>query len=226
MKILLIEDDDRISRPLAKDLRHQHHAIDIAKDGQEGWNFATAADYDLILLDIMLPHIDGITLCQRLRANGCKSLILMLTARDTTSDKIIGLDAGADDYLVKPFALEELAAHIRALARRPTELKPAIIHYGLLQLDLNASLIFYNDKPLMLTPKEYGILECLLRQPSQTFTRTDLLNKIWDFDQTAGEETIKTHINNLRRKLKVIGADHDLIETVYGVGYRLAQRSK
>lgn len=226
MKILLIEDDERISRPLAKDLRQQYHTIDIAEDGQEGWNFATIADYDLILLDIMLPHIDGITLCQRLRANGCKSLILMLTARDTTSDKIIGLDAGADDYLVKPFTLEELAAHIRALARRTAELKPAIIHYGLLQLDLSTNLVFYNDQPLTLTPKEYGILECLLRQPTRTFTRTDLLNKIWDFDQTAGEETIKTHVNNLRRKLKVVGADHDLIETVYGMGYRLTQRSK
>jgi two-component system, OmpR family, response regulator QseB len=226
MKILLIEDDDRIARPLAKDLRHQHHTIDVAKDGQEGWNFATATEYDLILLDIMLPHIDGITLCQRLRTNGCKSLILMLTARDTTSDKIIGLDAGADDYLVKPFALEELAAHIRALARRTAELKPAIIHHGLLQLNLNTSLVLYHDQPLTLTPKEYGILECLLRQPTQTFTRTDLLNKIWDFDQTAGEETIKTHINNLRRKLKAVGADHDLIETVYGMGYRLAQGSK
>jgi two-component system, OmpR family, response regulator QseB len=226
MKILLIEDDDRIARPLAKDLRHQYHTIDVARDGQEGLNFATATDYDLILLDIMLPHIDGITLCQRLRANGCQSLILMLTARDTTSDKIIGLDAGADDYLVKPFALEELAAHIRALARRTAELKPAIIHHGLLQLDLNASLVSYHDQPLTLTPKEYGILACLLRQPTQTFTRTDLLNKIWDFDQTASEETIKTHINNLRRKLKAVGAEHDLIETVYGMGYRLTQGSK
>ncbi len=226
MKILIIEDDDRISRPLAKDLRHQYHAIDVAKDGQEGWNFATTADYDLILLDIMLPHIDGITLCQRLRAHGCKSLILMLTARDTTSDKILGLDAGADDYLIKPFALEELAAHIRALARRTTELKPVTINHGLLRLDVNASRIFYNSKPLTLTPKEYGILECLLRQPTQTFTRTDLLDKIWNFDQTAGEETIKTHINNLRRKLKASGAEDDLIETVYGMGYRLAQGSK
>jgi two-component system, OmpR family, response regulator QseB len=222
MRILLIEDDNRIARPLAKDLRHQHHTIDIAKDGQEGWDFVNANNYDLILLDIMLPHIDGITLCQRLRINGCKSLILMLTARDTISDKIIGLDAGADDYLVKPFALEELAAHIRALARRKNEPQPVIISYGLLRLDPCACQTFYNDWPLQLTPKEYGILECLLRHPTQTFTRTALLDKIWDFDQSAGEETIKTHINNLRRKLKVAGANPDLIENVYGMGYRLA----
>jgi two-component system, OmpR family, response regulator QseB len=222
MKILLIEDDDRIARPLAKDLRHQNHVIDIAVDGQEGWNFANAINYDLILLDIMLPYIDGITLCQKLRDNGCKSLILMLTARDTTSDKIIGLDAGADDYLVKPFALEELAAHIRALSRRSNELKAVVISYGLLQLDPSTSLILYDGQPLPLTPKEYGILECLLRHPAQTFTRAILLDKIWDFNQATGEETIKTHINNLRRKLKIVGANPDLIETVYGMGYRLA----
>jgi two-component system, OmpR family, response regulator QseB len=222
MKILLIEDDDRIARPLVKDLRHQNHVIDVAKDGQEGWNFANATNYDLILLDIMLPYIDGITLCQKLRGNGCKSLILMLTARDTISDKIIGLDAGADDYLVKPFALEELAAHIRALARRTNELKPVMLSYGLLQLDPMASMVSYANQPLPLTPKEYGIVECLLRHPAQTFTRTALLDKIWDFDQAAGEETIKTHINNLRRKLKAVGANPELIETVYGVGYRLA----
>ncbi len=222
MKILLIEDDDRIARPLAKDLRHQNHVIDIAKDGQEGWDFANATSYDLILLDIMLPSIDGISLCRKLRANNCKALILMLTARDTVSDKIIGLDAGADDYLVKPFALEELAAHIRALARRSKELRPVIFSYGLLRLDPSASLASYNDQPLSLTPKEYGILECFLRHPAQIFTRAILLDKIWDFDQATGEETIKTHINNLRRKLKAAGANPELIETVYGMGYRLA----
>jgi two-component system, OmpR family, response regulator QseB len=222
MKILLIEDDDRISRPLVKDLRHQHHTIDIAPDGQAGWDFANATNYDLILLDIMLPHIDGITLCRQLRDNGCQALILMLTARDTISDKIIGLDAGADDYLVKPFALEELAAHIRALARRSNVPQPVILNFGLLRLDPIASLTSYGGQPIPLTPKEYGILECLLRHPAQIFTRAALLDKIWDFDQAAGEETIKTHINNLRRKLKTAGANPALIETVYGMGYRLA----
>jgi two-component system, OmpR family, response regulator QseB len=222
MKILLVEDDDRIARPLVKDLRHQNHTIDIARDGQEGWSFASSASYDLILLDIMLPKIDGITLCRQLRTDGCTAMILMLTARDTISDKIVGLDAGADDYLVKPFALEELAAHIRALARRSSELKPLVLAYGLLSLDPAANMIFYSGQPLTFTPKEYGILECLLRHPTQTFTRSALLDKIWDFDRAAGEETIKTHINNLRRKLKAVGADPEIIETVYGMGYRLA----
>ena len=120
MRILLIEDDDRIAKPLSEDLRHQQHVIDLAWDGEEGWNYVQARDYDLILLDLMLPRLDGISLCKRLRGTGYGGYVLMLTAKDTTTDKVIGLDAGADDYLVKPFELEELAARIRALHRRPT----------------------------------------------------------------------------------------------------------
>ena len=129
MRILLVEDDNRIAKPLAEDLRHQHHVVDWAKDGIEGWEAAQIVAYDLILLDLMLPKLDGINLCKRLRAAKSQTLILMLTARDTTSDKIIGLDAGADDYLVKPFELDELAARIRALSRRSAEVKPpTLIH--------------------------------------------------------------------------------------------------
>ena len=127
MRILLVEDDDRIARPLAEDLSHQNHIVDLAHDGLEGWAYTQAIDYELILLDLMLPKLDGITLCKQLRTAGSKALILMLTARDTTSDKVMGLDAGADDYLVKPFELEELAARIRALSRRSPETKPLIL---------------------------------------------------------------------------------------------------
>ena len=135
MRILLVEDDDRIARPLAEDLSHQNHIVDLAHDGLEGWQYAQAIDYELILLDLMLPKLDGVTLCKQLRTSGSKALILMLTSRDTTSDKVVGLDAGADDYLVKPFELEELAARIRALARRSPETKPLILTHGALQLD-------------------------------------------------------------------------------------------
>jgi two-component system, OmpR family, response regulator QseB len=221
MKILLVEDDDRIARPLARDLRHQNHVVDIAKDGVEGWDFAEAASYDLILLDIMLPRMDGITLCKRLRDNASNALILMLTARDTTTDKVVGLDAGADDYLVKPFALEELAARIRALCRRGADSKPLVLSYGQLQFDPSTRIVTYAEQPLSLTPKEYMILECLLTHPTQVLTRSALLDKGWEFDQLAGEATIKTHVTNLRRKLKAAGSPEDLIETVYGIGYRL-----
>ena len=127
MRILIVEDDDRIAKPLAEDLRHQHHVVEIAIDGLEGWEYTQAIDYDLILLDLMLPKLDGISLCQQLRQARYNALILMLTAKDTTNDKIIGLDAGADDYLVKPFDIKELAARIRALCRRSAELNPLFL---------------------------------------------------------------------------------------------------
>ncbi|MBD2093373.1 response regulator transcription factor [Microcoleus sp. FACHB-1515] len=221
MRILLVEDDDRIARPLAEDLRHQHHVVEVVGDGMMGWDYAQADFYDLILLDLMLPRLDGIMLCQRLRAAGCRSLILMLTARDTTSDKIIGLDAGADDYLVKPFELEELAAHIRALSRRSGDVQQLILKYGALQLDPSTHTVSYAEQPLVVTPKEFMLLECFLRNPSQVFTRSMLLDKLWELDRISGEETIKTHITNLRRKLKLVGASDQMIQTVYGVGYRL-----
>lgn len=221
MKILLIEDDDRISRPLAEELSHQHHVVDTAFDGVEGWDYATSVEYDLILLDLMLPKLDGITLCQRLRSAKYKGLILMLTARDTTTDKVIGLDAGADDYLVKPFELEELAARIRALSRRSGEIKASVLSYGDLQLDPSTSDVTYKGSLLSLTPKEYMILELFLRNPNQVFSRSALLDKLWQVDGTSGEETIKTHITNLRKKLRDAGRQENLIETVYGIGYRL-----
>jgi two-component system, OmpR family, response regulator QseB len=221
MRILLVEDDDRIATPLLEDLRQQKHTVDYAKDGMAGWDCAQAIDYDLILLDLMLPKLDGLGLCKRLRSNGCTACILMLTARDTTADKVAGLDAGADDYLVKPFDLEELAARIRALSRRTPELKPMVLSHGALQLDPSRQTIWYSGQMVALTPKEFMILEQLLRHPSQVFTRAMLKGKLWEFDQISGEETIKTHVTNLRRKLKLSGSQDNYIETVYGVGYRL-----
>ncbi|MEO0770069.1 MAG: response regulator transcription factor [Cyanobacteria bacterium J06649_4] len=221
MRILIVEDDDRIAKPLAEDLRHQRHITEIANDGEAGWHYAQAADYDLILLDLMLPKLDGIALCKKLRAHQYCGFILMLTAKDTLSDKVLGLDAGADDYLVKPFELAELAARIRAIARRPSQLYPAQLAYGNLSLDPAQNKACYGQKPLCLTPKEYLLLEHLLRHPQQVFTRTMLLDKLWELDCSAGEGTVRVHIGNLRTKLKTIGGHPKLIETVYGVGYRL-----
>lgn len=221
MRILIVEDDNRISSPLAKDLRHQHHTIDSASDGIEAWDYSQATDYDLILLDLMLPRLDGISLCKKLRAAGCQSHILMLTIKDTISDKVIGLDAGADDYLVKPFDLEELSARIRALQRRSRELAPSVLQHDKLQLDLVSQQATYAHHDLALTPKEYVILEHFLRYPTQLISRSALLNKLWEFDQDSGEGTIKTHLTNLRSKLKAAGSPKNFIETVYGMGYRL-----
>lgn len=223
MKILLIEDDERIAQPLAEDLKHQHHVVDIARDGIEGWKYTQSAEYDLILLDLMLPKLDGISLCKRLRTAKYNALILMLTARDTTTDKVIGLDAGADDYLVKPFELEELAARIRALSRRSPETRSPILEHGPLQLDSATCQVTYAGNTLSLTPKEYMILECFLKNSTQVLTRSALIDRLWDFDNSSQEETIKTHLTNLRRKLKLAGSSKDFIQTVYGIGYRLNQ---
>lgn len=221
MRILIVEDDDRIAQPLAEDLKHQNHVVDIARDGLEGWEYAQAANYDLILLDLMLPKLDGIALCKRLRGIKCNAYILMLTARDTTADKVIGLDAGADDYLVKPFELEELEARMRALSRRSQEIRQATLAHCDLQLDPSSCNVTYAGKAISLTPKEYMILECFLRNPAQVLTRAVILNKLWEFDKLSGEETVKTHLTNLRKKLKAAGSPDNFIETVYGVGYRL-----
>jgi DNA-binding response OmpR family regulator len=221
MRILLVEDDDRIAQPLAEDLRHQYHVVDIAEDGLKGWECTQSVSYDLILLDLMLPRLDGLSLCKRLRSAGCMAPILMLTARDTTTDKVIGLDAGADDYLIKPFELEELAARVRALSRRSLETRQPVLICGDLQLDPSTCNVSYGGKALSLTPKEYMILELFLRNPTLVFSRSSLLDKLWEFGKLPAEETIKTHITSLRRKLKEAGSSEELIETVYGLGYRL-----
>jgi len=219
MRILLVEDDEYIAKPVAKDIRHQGHVVDVASDGISALEYAQAVEYDLILLDLMLPRLDGISLCKRLREEGCKTHILMLTAKDTIADKVLGLDTGADDYLVKPFDLEELSARIRALSRRVVDIQQTVIVQGLLTLNLHSHTITYDDHLLALTPKEYVILECFLRNPTQVFTKANLLDKLWDLDKLSGEETVRTHITNIRRKLKAIGGSEDLIQTIYGVGY-------
>lgn len=224
MRILIVEDDDRIAKPLAEFLRRQHHIVDITTDGLEAWEWSQSTLYELILLDLMLPKLDGITLCQRLRTASSNVLILMLTARDTTGDKIIGLDAGADDYLIKPFDLKELAARIRALARRTPEIRPQILTHGDLQLDPATQQVTYAGNIILLTPKEYMILEYFLRNPNQVITRSIIIDQLWEFDKSTGEGSIKTHITNLRNKLRACGSSEELIENIYGIGYRLGHK--
>lgn len=222
MKILLVEDDPRIASPLAEDLRYQGHVVDLAIDGFLGLEYAHATEYDLILLDWMLPKLNGIAFCKQLRSEGNSVQILMLTARDTTSDKVIGLDAGADDYLVKPFELDELAARIRALSRRGNDVKPTVLQHGQLEVQMEQHRVTHAGQPVLLTPKEYMILSCFLQRPDHVFSKTALLDRLWEFDQSVGENTIKTHITNIRQKLRSAGSPEEIIETVYGVGYRLS----
>lgn len=223
MRILIVEDDIRISEPTADDLRRQGHVVDLAADGDAGLTFARTGVYDVILLDIMLPSIDGIEVARLLRAERSTALILMLTARDSLGDKVTSLDVGADDYVVKPVALEELSARIRALGRRGFESRATVLEHGTLRLEPGARRAFVVETPLALTPAEYAMLENFLRYPRQTFSKTSLLDKISGFDRAAGEESIKTHVTNLRRKIREAGGATDVISTVYGYGYRLGE---
>jgi two-component system OmpR family response regulator len=223
MKVLLVEDDERIADALAEALSDQHYAVDVAYDGEEGWDYLEAYEYSLILLDWMLPKLDGIRLCQRLRQQGLQTPVLLLTAKDTSSDKVIGLDAGADDYVVKPFDLQELMARIRALLRRGGPTRLPILEWGKLRLDPGTTDVAYGHTPLRLTPKEYQLLELLLRQAPRTLNRRVILEALWASEDLPGEETVKVHLRSLRQKLAAVGAV-DLIETVYGLGYRLKPR--
>lgn len=220
MKLLLVDDDNVLVEQLASDLVSQSYVVDIATDGCLGWEYATAAPYDLIVLDIDLPGLNGVLLCQRLRQRGYAGPILLLTGRSSSTDKVRGLNAGADDYLVKPYTLAELTARIRALLRRPPTVNVLSLRWGTLQLDPNAVQVTVANQPVTLSPKEYGLLELFLRYPDRMFSNTVLLERLWSADETPGEETIRTHIKRLRRKLKRAGSD-DVIENVYGMGYRL-----
>lgn len=221
MKILLIEDDRRISGAIAEALRDRRYVVEIANDGELGLSFAETDSFDLIILDLMLPKLDGISLCRQLRKAGNKTPILMLTARDTSSDKVLGLDVGADDYVVKPFDLPELLARIRALFRRETLKFLPILEWEKLTLNPNECQVMYKDNPLTLTRKEYTLLELFLRNGSRVLSRSVILERVWAFEDMPGEETIKVHLRSLRQKLKAAGAPANFIETVYGLGYRL-----
>lgn len=223
MKILLVEDDIPISEAIVEDLNDQNYIVEVAHDGAMGWDLVEMFDYDLILLDVMLPKLDGFTLCQRLRHRGNNTPILMLTARDTIEDRVLGLDAGADDYLVKPFNLQELSARIRALLRRGTLPLPAILEWDGVRLDPSTCEVFCGDQLVPLSPKEYQLLAFFLRHPHRVFSRSQLLEHLWSFDDIPGEGTIKVHIGSIRQKLMAAGVKGNFIETVYGLGYRLKE---
>ena len=221
MRILLVEDDQRIAIALMETLRDRQYQVDLGVDGEAAWEFLQAFSYELILLDITLPKLNGIQLCQRLRKAGIQTPVLMLTARDSSSDKVLGLDAGADGYVVKPFDLAELTARIRALLRRGTAVLPTVLEWGDLRLNPSSYEVSYGENLLNLTPKEYQLLELFIRKNKMVLSRSLILDHLWSFEDPPGEETVKVHIKDLRKKLRIAGAPPDFIETVYGVGYRL-----
>ncbi|MBF2048645.1 MAG: response regulator [Elainella sp. C42_A2020_010] len=226
MKILLIEDDSLIAEPLVKALSEHHYVVDVVTDGETGWTLLESFAYDLVLLDVVLPKLDGISLCRKLRSQGNQTPILLLTAQNASTNKVTGLDAGADDYVAKPFNLPELLARIRALLRRGGAALPPLLEWCNLRLDPSLCEVTCNGELVRLTPKEYGLLELFLRNPHRIFSTGALIDHIWSFEETPSEDTIRSHIKGLRQKLKTAGVLNDPIETVYGIGYRLRPEAK
>jgi DNA-binding response OmpR family regulator len=221
MKILLVEDDEHTAKLISDALTAHHYLVNTARDGHTGLELTKTYSYDLILLDVIVPGLDGIRLCRQLREQGAQMPILMLTAKDSSGDRIKGLEAGADDYVVKPFNIPELVARVRALLRRRQGVLQTIIRWERLQLDLDMSEVTYNQTPVHLTPKEYGLLELFLCNPRRIFNRSALLDRIWKVDEYPGERAVTTQIKGLRQKLKMAGMSADWLETIYGLGYRL-----
>jgi DNA-binding response OmpR family regulator len=225
MRILLVEDDVYLAETLAEALTDQLYVVDVVHDGEAGWHQVKALNYDLLLLDVMLPQLDGISLCHRLRSHSYNFPILMLTGCNNIEDEINGLDVGADDYVVKPFNLQKLFARIRALLRRGYLTSPPILEWGKLRLNPSTYEVSYEQTAIHLTPKEYAILELLLRNGRRVLSRRVMIEHIWTLESPPEEHAVKVHIRSLRQKLKAAGARENLIETVHSIGYRLNQHN-
>jgi DNA-binding response OmpR family regulator len=220
MRVLLIEDDRKAARLLSKGLQEEGFVVDVAATGEGGEEQAALNEYDLVILDWLLPGRDGLTVCRALRASGNSTPIIMLTARDSVADRVSGLGTGADDYLTKPFAFDELLARIRALLRRSRSAQPAVLRVVDLTLDPVTRRVARGSFAISLTPKEYAILEALMRSVGQVVTRTRLAERVWDEASEVLDNLVDVHVSHLRKKI-----DREtsvlLIHTIRGVGYRL-----
>lgn len=220
MRILVVEDEARLAGLLKQGLSEEGHAVDLSGDGEEALEWVGIGDYGAIVLDVMLPGIDGLEVCRRLRQQRVKTPILLLTARDSVSDRVRGLDAGADDYLIKPFAFAELSARLRALSRRPPETHDPVLIAGGVRLDPAARRVWRGETEIPLPNKEFRILEYLMRHPNRVLTRAMIAEHIWNYDFLNVTNVIDVHIRQLRLRLDDPYPD-GMIETVRGVGYRL-----
>jgi heavy metal response regulator len=223
MRVLVVEDERKIADFIRKGLCEDGYAVDVAYDGDEALDWVAVAEFDMIVLDVMLPVRDGMEVCRLLRQRGVHIPILMLTARDTVEDRVQGLDSGADDYLVKPFAFAELLARLRALSRRERSVLGTCLQVGDLVLDSATREVSRQGMPMPLTSKEYALLEYLVRHPNQVLTRTMIAEHVWNYDFDNATNVIDVHIRNLRRKIDD-PFPTKLIHTVRGAGYRISDR--
>jgi len=220
MRILVVDDDRRLSGIVKRGLLEETYAVDVAYDGEEGQYLAEVNSYDLVILDIMMPKKDGVEVCRTLRAKNINTPILMLTAKDSVEDRVKGLDAGADDYLVKPFAFSELLARVRALLRRESTTRSPEIRVGDLVLNTLTREVWQGELAIELTTKEYVILEYFMRHPNIVVTRIMLEEHAWDYDFDSLSNLVDVYIRRLRRKIDADG-EKSMIQTVRGAGYRL-----
>ena len=221
MRLLLVEDDEGIIRFLEKGLREAKYAVDVARDGDDALYKASLNEYDIIILDIMIPGRDGLEVCRELRDRGSKVPVIMLTARADVRDRVLGLDVGADDYLTKPFQVSELLARLRALMRRGPALKSTVIEIGDLRIDTSAQIVKRYGQPLGLTAREYALIEYLARNAGRVVSRSELIEHVWDERYDSYSNVIDVHINHLRQKIDR-GSDQPLIHTRRGAGYMLS----
>ncbi|MBD2438889.1 response regulator [Nostoc sp. FACHB-110] len=227
MKILLVEDDLPTATVLSEVLTAEYYTVELARDGQDGLALASLSSFDLILLDLLIPKLNGIELCRQLRAQGIQKPILLLTAKHQSADVVKGLDAGADDYVTKPYDIPELLARIRALLRRgQTKLTPSLLSWEHLCVDTISAEVTYQGQVVSLSPKEYSLLGLFLRHPQRVFSRSEIIDRLWSIDATPSEGAVTNLIKDLRHKLKTVGMSTELLETVYGLGYRLKTPSK
>jgi DNA-binding response OmpR family regulator len=220
MRVLIVEDEPKMSAFLKQGLEEQRYAVDVADDGEDGLHWALNFPFDVIVLDVMLPGLDGLELCRVLRNRRIATPILMLTARDTVDDRVTGLDCGADDYLVKPFAFRELLARLRALTRRDTSHLSSVLTVGDLSLDTVTHTARRGDKPIELSAKEYELLEFLMLHPHQVLSRTVIAEHIWNYDYSPESNVVDVYIRYLRRKIDD-GYQDKYIRTLRGTGYQL-----
>jgi two-component system OmpR family response regulator len=220
MRVLVVEDEPKIAGLVKRGLEEEGMAVDVTAQGEDAVWMAGSTEYDVVVLDVMLPGLDGFEVCRRLRADGVWTPVVMLTARDAVEDRVAGLDGGADDYLVKPFSFEELLARLRALARRGAAERPAVLEAGDLRLDPATRLVSRGDAEIPLSPKEYALLETLMRRPGVALSRLQLLEHAWDDTYENRSNVVDVYVRYLREKIdRPFGTD--TIETVRGVGYRL-----